>query len=83
MWNWPNCRFEVWINQLIPVLPVDSLRVDCTEVAVIEMVFGFTPDHWTPRRTFYPFLSIVESAQHIACIQYGVPMPCLDHPALL
>ena len=30
MWNWPNCRLEVWINQRILLLFVDSLHVDCT-----------------------------------------------------
>ena len=84
IWNWPTCWLKAWINQWIPVLPLDSLFADSTEVAVIQTIFGSRQTIGMPQRSdFLTFLSPVEDAQHIACTQCGKPMPYLDHPASL
>ena len=84
MWNWPNCRLEVWINQRISVLPIDFLRVDCTEVAVIEIDFDSRQTIGIPNRSNFLsfFVHCQKCSTHCLHTIWGAHA-YLDHLALL
>ena len=72
-----DSRFGQINEFLFSCFPVDSLRVDCTEVAVIEIIFWFTPDHWNAKAEWLSILFCPLSKMPNTFLAYNIGCPYL------